>query len=120
MSETPEDKAPAHTASLSRITTMTLAERRSAERAWLRQTTLRQRVEVMRYIKKGQVHPDPDLADRCYRWAKGETEWNIYRNTRAGPWMILATSLVPGLSQGVFKLRTARRIVEISERHLGA
>jgi hypothetical protein len=118
MSETPEVGTPGYTASFSPITTMTLAERRSAERAWLRQTTLRQRIEVMRYIKKGQVHPDPDLAARCYRWAKGETQFNIYRNTRAGLRVILATSLVPGLSQGVFKLRTARRIVEVSERHL--
>ncbi len=120
MSETPDVNAPAHTASFSPITTMTFAERRSAERAWLRQTTLRQRVQVMSYIKKGQVHPDPDLAGRCYRWAKGETEFNIYRKTRAGPWMILATSLVPGLSQAVWKLRIARRIVEVSERHMAA
>jgi hypothetical protein len=95
---------------------MTLAERRAAEQVWLRQTTLRQRVQVMRYIRKGQVHPDPDLAERCYRWAKGETEFNIFRTTRAGPCVILATCLVPGLSQSVFKLRTARRIVEVSER----
>jgi hypothetical protein len=102
------------------VGTMTLAERRSAERAWLQQTPRRQRAEVMRFIRNGQVHPDPDLAGRCYRWAKGETEFNIYRNTRAGPVVILATSLVPGLSQGVFKLRTARRIVEVSERHMAA
>ena len=120
MSETPELNAPAQTASLSPITTMTFAERRASERVWLLQTTLRQRVQVMRYIKKGQVHPDPDLAARCYRWAKGETQFNIYRKTSAGPWVILATSLVPGLSLGVFKLRTARRIVEVSERHIAA
>jgi hypothetical protein len=102
------------------MATMTLAERRSAERAWLLQTPRRQRMEVMAYIRKGQVHPDPELAGRCYRWAKGETEFNIYRNTRAGPWVILATSLVPGLSQGVFKLRVARRIVEVSERQMPA
>jgi hypothetical protein len=98
---------------------MTLAERRSAERAWLRQTSIRQRMEVMRYVKKGQVHPDPELAARSYRWAKGETEFNIYRNTGAGRWTILATSLIPGLSLAVFKLRTARRIVEVSERKPG-
>jgi hypothetical protein len=120
MSKTPDDDAPGHPASLSPITTMTLAERRSAEQAWLRQTTIRQRVAVMRYIKKGQVHPDPDLAGRCYRWAKGETQFNIYRNTRAGPWLILATSLIPGGSQPIFKLRTARRIVQICEQHMAA
>lgn len=120
MSETPEVNSPAHTASFSPITTMTLAERRSAERAWLRQTTLRQRVAVARYIKKGQVHPDPDLAGRCYRWAKGETEFNIYRNTPAGLRVVLGTMWLPGLSQAVFKLRAARRIVEISERHMAA
>jgi hypothetical protein len=98
---------------------MTLAERRSSERAWLLQTSMRQRMEVMRYIKKGQVHPDPELAARAYRWAKGETEFNIYRNTRAGPLTILATCLVPGLAQPVFKLRVARRIMDVSERQPG-
>jgi hypothetical protein len=120
MSETPEADARARAASARPDAAMTLAERRSAERAWLLQTTLRQRAEVMKYIRRGQVHPDPDLARRCYRWAQGETQFNIYRNTRAGPWVILATSLVPGMSQAVFKLRTARRIVEVTERQLAA
>jgi hypothetical protein len=100
--------------------TMTLAERRSAEQAWLRHTPIRQRREVMKYIKEGQVHPDADLALRAYRWAKGETEYNIFRSTRAGLWAVLATWWVPGLSQGVFKLRVARRIVEVSERQMPA
>jgi hypothetical protein len=100
--------------------TMTIAERRASEKTWLRQTPVRQRMEVMRYLKKGQVHPDPDLAGRAYRWAKGETEWNIFKNTRAGFWTILGTGLVPGLSQSVFKLRVARRIVAVSEQHMAA
>jgi hypothetical protein len=99
---------------------MTIAERRAAEQAWLLHTPVRQRMEVMRYLKKGQVHPDADLADRAYRWAKGETEWNIFRNTRAGFWTVLGTSLVPGLAQLVLKLRVARRIVEVSERDKGS
>jgi hypothetical protein len=103
---------------LAPITAMTLEERRSAEQVWLRQTSVRQRMGVMKYIKKGQVHPDADLAGRAYRWAKGETEWNIFRNTRAGPLTIIVTSCVPGLSQAVWKLRIARRIVEVSERHM--
>jgi hypothetical protein len=53
-------------------------------------------------------------------WAKGETKFNVYRNTRAGPWLIFATSLVPGMSQAVWRLRTARRIVDVSERHIAA
>lgn len=105
---------------LSPITTMTLAESRSAEQVWLRQTSLKQRHEVMKYIKKGEVHPDPVLAERCYRWAKGETEFNIFRRTRAGFWTVLGTFWVPGLAQSVFNLRLARRIVDISERHMAA
>jgi hypothetical protein len=104
---------------VSAASTMTLAERRSAEQVWLRQTTLRQRHEVMQYLKKDRVHPDSDLAARAYRWAKGETEFNIFRSTRAGPWAVLASMWLPGLSQAVFNLRLARRIVEVSERACG-
>jgi cob(I)alamin adenosyltransferase len=102
------------------INTVTLAERRSAEVAWLRHTTFRQRREVMSYVKNGLVHPDRDLAARAYRWAKGETEFNIFRNTRAGLGAVLASFWIPGVSQSVFKLRVARRIVEVSERYLAA
>ncbi len=102
--------------SLSPVTSMTLAERRRAEQVWLRQTTVRQRREVMQFVRRGQVHPDPDLAARAYRWAKGETQFNVFRNTRAGLWAVLASFWLPGLSQAVFKLRVARRIVEVSER----
>jgi hypothetical protein len=99
---------------------MTIAERRAAEQDWLLHTPVRRRMEVMRYLRKGQVHPDAALADRAYRWAKGETEWNIFRNTRAGFWTVFGTSLVPGLSQSVMKLRVARRIVAVTERHMAA
>ncbi len=97
---------------------MTLDERRSAEQVWLRLTTVRQRRDVVRHVKQGHVHPDPDLAARAYWWAKGETEFNIFRDTRAGLWAVLAVVWLPGLSQAVFKLRLARRIVEVSERHI--
>jgi hypothetical protein len=110
----------AQVSSFSPITTMTLAERRSAEQAWLRKTPIHQRREVMRHVKNGQVHPDSELATRSYRWAKGETQFNIFRNTRAGLWPILGAFWLPGLSQAVFKLRVARRIVEVSERHMAA
>jgi hypothetical protein len=94
---------------------MTFAQRRAAEQVWLRQTNARQRMQVMKYLRKGLLHPDPALATAAYRWAKGETQFNIFRNTKAGPWVVLATCWVPGLSQSVFKLRVARRIVAVSE-----
>jgi hypothetical protein len=99
---------------------MTLAERRAAEKTWASQTTFRQRRAVLKYIKEGQVHPDAELAGRAYRWAKGETEWNVFRNTRAGFWTVLGASLIPGLAQPVLKLRVARRIVEVTEREKGS
>jgi hypothetical protein len=105
---------------LSPITTMTLAESRLAEQAWLRQTSFTQRRHVMKYIRRGEVHPDPVLAQRCYRWAKGEAQFSAFRATRAGFWTVLGTFWVPGLAQSVFSLRTARRIVEISERHMAS
>lgn len=100
--------------------TTTYAERRSAEQVWLRQTTLRQRREVIKYLKSGHVHPDPDLAARAYRWAKGETEFNIFRNAGAGLRTVLATCWLPGLSRAVFNLRLARHIVEVSQRHVAS
>jgi hypothetical protein len=72
----------------------------------------------MRYVKKGRVHPDLELATRSYRWAKGETEFNVFRNTKAGLWAVLGTLWLPGFSQAVFKLRVARRIVEVSETQM--
>src|SRR5580700_3205303 len=50
---------------------MTLDERRSAEQVWLRRTTFRLRRDVMKHLKRGRMHPDPELASRAYRWAKG-------------------------------------------------
>lgn len=74
----------------------------------------------MKYAKKGQIHPDSELAARSYRWAKGETQFNMFRNTGAGLWAVLGSFWIPGLSQAVFKLRVARRIVELSERYIAA
>jgi hypothetical protein len=74
----------------------------------------------MKYIRKGEVHPDPVLADRCYRWAKGETQFSLFRKTRAGFFTVLGTFWWPGLSRPVINLRLARRIVDISERHMAA
>jgi hypothetical protein len=84
---------------------------------WLRRTTFRQRREVMRYLKKGAIHPDPAIAARAYRWAKSEIEFNVFRNTKAGPLAFLAAlPLGPGFTTAVFKLRLARRLAEVYDR----